>query len=308
MEVQKMIDEFIDYLRVERGLSRNTQKSYRIDLNEYFAFLKKSGLALESIKAEGVTDFLYELKNQGLRSSSIARKLIAVRMFHRYLGNEGYLVSDPTSFLDAPRKEMRLPSVLSRQEVEKILSMPDASKTDGLRDKALFELIYATGMRISELASLRRDDINLAGGYLRCFGKGDKERIIPVGGKAREAVEKYIANCKLQIANRKSKAKGNKDFKTQQQDYVFVNHSGNKLTRQGLWLIIKKYVKKAGISGKISPHTFRHSFATHLLQGGADLRSVQEMLGHADISTTQLYLHLDKEKIHEAYRKFHPRA
>jgi len=295
MDTLKLLDEFINFLRVERGLSRNTQQSYRIDLNEYIAFINRRGLNLASIEPEGVMDFLLGLKARGLTTSSVVRKLVAVRMFCRFLVNEGYIPSDPTEFLDSPKREIRLPSVLTKTEVENILNKPDISTPAGIRDKALLELLYATGMRISEVRDLSIDNLNLKGGFIRCSGKGGKERIVPLGRKAIEAIERYL-NYRAGLSA------------LQKSNCLFVNSRGEKFTRQGLWQIIKKYIRSAGINKKITPHTFRHSFATHLLQGGADLRSVQEMLGHADISTTQLYLHLDRQGIQEAYRRYHPRA
>lgn len=316
------INDFIDFLRVERGLSQNTQDAYRRDLRQYFSFLEKKLIKLENVKSENIIDFLLELRRRGLATSSLVRKLIAMKVFHRFLANEGYLLKDPTIFLELPRKEMWLPSVLSRSEAEGLLNMPNISAPQGLRDKALLELLYATGMRVSEVANLHLEDLHLKEGYIRVFGKGNKERIVPVGSKAREAVEKYLSsralkneiplNPPLQMENPpvspfiKGGIKGG--LERRDTEYVFTNWRGKRLTRQGLWEIIKGYVRKSGINKKITPHTFRHSFATHLLQGGADLRAVQEMLGHADISTTQIYLHLDRKQIQEAYRKYHPRA
>ncbi|PIU50922.1 site-specific tyrosine recombinase XerD [Candidatus Desantisbacteria bacterium CG07_land_8_20_14_0_80_39_15] len=297
------IDEFINFLRVERGLSQNTQDAYGRDLRGYILFLKKNNLNLENVQSGDVIDFLLDLRKRGLTTSSLARKLIAVKVFHRFLANEGHLLKDPTTFLESPRKEMWLPSVLSRSDVEGILNIPDTSTPLGLRDKALLELLYATGMRISEVANLHIEDLNLNEGYIKCFGKGGKERVVPIGKKAIEAVREYLRFKDSKI----ERLKDSKDSKDRE-NYVLTNWRGRKLTRQGLWEIIKGYVRKSGINKKVTPHTFRHSFATHLLQGGADLRSVQEMLGHSDISTTQIYLHLDRKQVQEAYRKYHPRA
>lgn len=284
------IDEFMGFLKIERGLSNNTIEAYSHDLESYLDFLKKNNIELEKTRSDNIIDFLLELRHQGLVTASISRKMIAIKVFHRFLAKEGHVVNDPTTFLETPKKEMWLPSVLSEGEAEKILSLPDISKKSGTRDKAILELMYATGMRISEVAGIHIDDINLKECYLRCFGKGGKERLIPISQKAKEAVEKYLIIRQSKDQN------------------LFANLRKTKITRQGLWEIIKGYVKKTGITRKITPHTFRHSFATHLLAGGADLRAVQEMLGHADISTTQMYLHLDRKKIHESYKKFHPRA
>lgn len=327
----KWIDEFIDFIKIERGLSRNTQEAYRRDLQQYLSFLEKNAIKLENVKSENILDFLIHLRRQGLRTSSLERKLIAAKVFHRFLTGEGYLLNDPTIFLSLPRKERWLPSVLSRSDVEKLLDMPDISTPRGMRDKALLEILYATGMRISEVANLCIEDSHLKEGYVRVFGKGGKERIVPVGSKAREAVEKYLSIKYPPQLSVESKQGGRpvssvKDFKNARRstfdirlpakslvvgrstEYVFTNLRGKKLTRQGLWGIIKGYVRKAGMDKRVTPHTFRHSFATHLLQGGADLRVVQEMLGHSDISTTQIYLHLDRKQVQEAYRKYHPRA
>jgi len=286
----KWIDEFIGFLKIERGLSSNTLEAYSHDLESYLDFLKKNNIEIEKAKSDTVIDFLLELRHKGNVTASISRKMIAIKVFYRFLSKEGRVVNDPTVFLETPRKEMWLPSVLSENEAEKIMSLPDTSTKSGIRDKAILELMYATGMRISEVAGIHIDDINLKECYLRCFGKGGKERLIPISRNAKEAVEKYL------------------EIRQSKDQNLFANLRKTKITRQGLWEIIKGYVKKSGISRNITPHTFRHSFATHLLEGGADLRAVQEMLGHADISTTQMYLHLDRKKVHESYKKFHPRA
>jgi len=236
------------------------------------------------------------MQKSGKASSSISRTCAALRSFYQFLFREHVISEDPTIDLDTPKLEQRLPKVLNTEEVEKLLSQPDITTPLGLRDKSMLELLYATGMRVSELISLSVEDVNLETGFLRCMGKGSKERIIPVGSIALEYLKEYLSSVRKQLLNGKESKK------------LFFNRQGNPMTRQGFWKIIKKYSKQAGIYKKITPHTLRHSFATHLLENGADLRAVQEMLGHADISTTQRYTHLTQNRIKQVYDKTHPRA
>ncbi len=294
----KLIDEFIRHLTVERGLAPNTCASYRRDLSDLARFLQKhpgSGLAAAS-KRE-ILAYLLHLQQQGKAPATVSRHLAAIRTFYRFLVNESLVERDPSENLETPKLAKRLPKVLSVSEVELLLGQPKPIEPAGLRDRAMLEVLYATGMRVSELISLTLNQINLELGYVRCIGKGSKERIIPLGRKASKSLREYLARGRAKLIRRKEPT-----------DLLFVNHHGRVLTRQGFWKIIKAYAAQAGIDKPITPHTLRHSFATHLLENGADLRSVQEMLGHVDISTTQIYTHLTRSRLKEVYAKTHPRA
>jgi integrase/recombinase XerD len=291
------IDEFIYYLSVERGLAENTLVSYKQDLMKFKEFLTNKGITdIINISKTHILGYLLQLKKDGLASSTVSRHLAAIKSFNHFLLNEGFIKKDPTINLESPKLEKRLPKILSVEEVDKLLDQPNNGKVTGLRDKAMLELLYATGMRVTELISLNLEDANLDMGYIRCFGKGSKERIVPIGSLAQKWVSEYLLSGRVKLIR-------SKDEKS-----IFLNHHGRKMTRQGFWKIIKQYVKEAGIKKDVTPHTLRHSFATHLLENGADLRSVQEMLGHADITTTQIYTHLTKGRIREVYAKAHPRA
>jgi integrase/recombinase XerD len=287
--------EFLNYLSVEKGLAQNTLDAYEQDLAAYyrFAHLKKIN-DWSAIQRRHVIDFMMGEKNRGLEASSIARRLVAIKLFHRYLVSERYLREDVTSVLETPKLWKRLPQFLTAREVEAILDAPDTGKKTGIRDRALLECFYATGMRVSEVVGLRTGDFNLEGAFLRCRGKGDKERLVPVGREAISACREYLEKVRTKMK-----------FKT---DHFFLGKRGVGLTRQFVWQQIKKYAKKAGISKKITPHTFRHSFATHLLERGADLRVVQELLGHADIATTQIYTHVSRDHLKGVHSRFHPRG
>ena len=294
--MNQLLDQFIDYLSVERGLSSNTLEAYRRDLTKFFWFLDKESTA--SIQGAGSRDiiaYLIYLRKSKLAIRSISRNLVAVRMFYKFLVNEDVINDDPTLNLDSPKTGLVLPEVLSQDEVERLLSLPN-NKEQGIKDKAILELLYATGMRVSELINLPIDNIDLREGYLKCIGKGSKERIIPIGRKARRAVEKYIDTVRSRYVVR-----GNSNM-------LFITRLGRRYTRQGIWKIIKKYSGLVGANKEITVHTLRHCFATHLLSHGADLRSVQEMLGHVDISTTQIYTHIDRARLREVHQKFHPRG
>lgn len=289
------VEEFLSYLYVEKGLAKNSIESYQRDLEKYFLFLKKKKInSYDAIKRDYIVDFLMKLRNSKLTPASIARNLVSIKLFHRYLLRERRVKEDVTSVLDSPRLWKKLPYFLSVPEVEKIMSIPNTRTKSGLRDRALLELFYATGMRVSELAGLRLDNVNLESGFLRCVGKGSKERLVPVGSTAAHYVKRYIERIRSKQNVRAPEL------------FLSVRKTG--LTRQALWQLIKKYARLAGVKKRITPHTFRHSFATHLLERGADLRIVQELLGHADISTTQIYTHVSKERLHAVYREFHPRA
>lgn len=295
--MKKLIKEFIDYLSVERGLAVNTLESYGRDLRQYSQYLEQGETAaLDSATRATIVEYLLHLQRQGKATATIARRLAALKAFYQFLVRENYLEKDPTINLESPRLEKRLPKVLTIREVETLLAQPDGATAAGLRDRAMLELLYATGIRVSELVSLNHSDVNLDLAYIRCLGKGSKERIVPLGSMAVKGVRDYLQSGRPRL------------IRDRNEEALFVNHHGRRLTRQGFWKIVKKYAEDARIDKEITPHTLRHSFATHLLENGADLRSVQEMLGHADISTTQIYTHITKGRLKEVYARTHPRA
>ncbi|MBW1678598.1 MAG: site-specific tyrosine recombinase XerD [Deltaproteobacteria bacterium] len=291
------IDNFSNYLIVERGLAKNTLESYSRDLQKFINYLDKKGVQdLAQVSNLNVMSFLLELKSQGLSSRTTGRNLSVIRMFFRFLVGEDFLKADPTINIESPKISLHLPSVLSISEVDSLLAQPDSKTLRGMRDKTMLEVLYATGVRVTELITLKVNSLNLEVGYLIAFGKGSKERIIPLGDTAQQYVKEYL----LLVRPKYFKGKGSA--------FLFLNPSGKKLTRQGFWKIIKRYALKAEINKKLSPHTLRHSFATHLLERGADLRSVQIMLGHVDISTTQIYTHITQERLKKIHQQYHPRA
>ncbi len=295
--MEELVEKFLNYLSVERGLAQNTLLSYGSDLRKYIAFLRKSHiLTLGKTTKHEIMTYLLELKDKGLAPTTVARSLVSLKVFYRFLTQEGYLASDPTMNLDSPKVWSKLPETLSLREIEALLEKPDLEDPLGLRDRAALELLYATGVRVSELINLKITDVNLEVGYLRCLGKGKKERIIPLGSYAQEALKNYLDKGRERLVRKK-------DTKE-----LFVNRFGNSLSRQGFWKMLKKYAKRVDFKKRITPHILRHSFATHLLERGADLRSIQEMLGHSDISTTQVYTHVDRERLKEIHRKYHPRG
>lgn len=294
-ESERLIQQFADYLRVERGLAANTIKSYKQDSIGFAKFLNGSDLnSILDVKRLDIADYLAHLRQRGLSSSTVDRKTDSLRSFYRFLTAEGYISDDPTSLIESARSWSKLPGVLSIAEVQLLLNQPDTSKPLGLRNKVLLEIMYAAGLRVSELVELRITNLNPEVGYIRCIGKGDKERVIPIGSKAIAAIHKYLSSGRSLLHPKC--------------DYFFVNYKGNKLTRDGVRRIIQKLAKSAGIQKSVSPHTLRHCFATHLLERGADLRSLQEMLGHADISTTQIYTHVNSKRLKKIHQKFHPRG
>ncbi len=298
LQVEKIIQAFIHYLSAERGLANNTLASYQMDLNQYIAYLKSQGItALNETNKNNILGFLMQLQKNGRAPATISRRLAAIKSLYRFMHNENMIVSDPTANLESPRLNHRLPQVLTFEEVEILLNQPQLAYPAGQRDKAMLELLYATGIRVSELVSLNLEDVNLEMGFIRCFGKGSKERIVPLGSVAVKYVENYLESSRQKLTKNKKEERA-----------LFVNQHGRRLTRQGFWKIIKKYARQGKIGKPITPHTLRHSFATHLLENGADLRSVQEMLGHADITTTQIYTHLTKSRIKDVYSQTHPRA
>ncbi|HBC94091.1 MAG TPA: site-specific tyrosine recombinase XerD [Pelotomaculum sp.] len=295
--MEKFLEAFIYHLSVERGLAANTLVSYRTDLKAYIAFCRKYGLVtMEQAGKDAIMSYLFQLQLDGRSPATISRHLAAIKSYYRFAFNEGVVGKDPSQELESPKPPQRLPRVLSMEEVDLLLSQPHIGEPAGLRDKAMLELLYATGLRVSELVSLDLTNLNLENGFIRCFGKGSKERVIPLGDVAARFVREYLGRGRRKLE------------KSGKVSALFVNHRGQRLTRQGFWKIIKKYALKAKINTVITPHTLRHSFATHLLENGADIRSVQEMLGHTDISTTQIYTHLTKKRVREIYNRSHPRA
>ncbi len=295
--MQDSIRDFSHYLMVEKGLSKNTIQSYGHDLRNFEKYVFESdGGSLLKVDRDAILSFMSLQQRQGKASSSISRSLAAMKQFYRFLVQEELISTDPTADFESPKTEKRLPKVMTLEEVDLLLAGPDLTKPSGRRDKAMLELLYATGIRVSEMISLNVSNVNLENGYVRCIGKGSKERIIPLGSIAAKFVRQFIER------GRKSM------LKNQKTEALFLNHHGRRLTRQGFWKILKKHAVDSGIKRDIKPHTIRHSFATHLLENGADLRSVQEMLGHADISTTQIYTHITKNRLKQIYDKTHPRA
>ncbi|MBO0960864.1 site-specific tyrosine recombinase XerD [Neobacillus sp. MM2021_6] len=297
--MEEQLKAFINYLNVEKGLAKNTIVSYERDLKSYLHYLKEveSIQALNEVQRVHIIHFLSFLKDHGKSAKTLARHIASVRSFHQFLLRDKATDQDPSVLIESPKLERTLPKVLSLTEVEILLNAPDPHDHFGIRDKAMLELLYATGIRVSELIGLDMEDIHLTMGFVRCMGKGNKERIIPIGRTAAEAIKQYVENGRPHFVTIKHR-----------DDALFLNHQGHRLTRQGFWKILKRLAKEAGIENELTPHTLRHSFATHLLENGADLRAVQEMLGHADISTTQIYTSVTKTRLKDVYSKFHPRA
>jgi integrase/recombinase XerD len=289
-----LIDQFINYVRLERGLADNTIEAYSRDLTRFGRFLEQQNLSPLTVSRGQIVAYLSSLRGS-LSARSVARNISAARSFFRFLASEGHIRENPARLLETPRISRKLPGVLSTVEVDRLLARPDPSTPAGSRDRAMLELLYATGLRVSELIGLKVLSVNLESGYLRTVGKGAKERLVPIGGKAVEAVRDYLMNGRPQMVR-------GANLPT-----LFLNFRGRALTRQGFWKIIKQYGQAAGIKKKLTPHTIRHSFASHLLEAGADLRAVQVMLGHEDISTTQIYTHVTRERLRELHEKYHPR-
>lgn len=295
--MDEWIRRFKEYLAVERGLSENTLYSYERDLYTFQIYLMKRGqMALNEIQRHHISAYLGHLHEVGRANSTISRNLASIRSFFHFLIREEAIVQDPTIHVEPPKIEKRLPRVLTTEEVERLLRAPNQRTPSGLRDYAMLELLYATGIRVSELVSLEYTDVHLSGGFLRCMGKGGKERIIPIGEYALHALHTYMEVARPTFVRETGVAP------------MFLNHHGMQMSRQGFWKILKKYAQESCIVKDITPHTLRHSFATHLLERGADLRAVQEMLGHADISTTQIYTHVTKGRLKEVYAAAHPRS
>jgi len=291
------VDVYLNFLAVEKGVSLNTLEAYSRDLNRYVEFIEQAGIKdIREISSDNVISFLANLKGDGLATSSSNRSLAAIRGFYRYLLTERVIDENPVANIELARVWMHLPDTLSREDMNLLLRQPGMKTPLAVRDTAMLELLYATGIRASEVISLSMSNINWQAGYLIVVGKGNKERIVPIGRTAFDCLNRYVEGSRRKLSKGKSV------------NTIFLNRSGTGLTRQGFWKIVKKYVRKSELHKKVYPHTFRHSFATHLLEGGADLRSVQVMLGHADISTTQIYTHVTRERLKEIHRKYHPRG
>ena len=294
-----LLDQFMDHLVLERGLSENTRAAYHHDLSEFLAFLARRGRAgIQEVQRRDIVDFLMEGRQKGLAAPSLARRLVAIKVFFRHLSREGLLAVNVADAMDSPRLWKILPPTLSLAEVDRLLAAPDAATVRGLRDRAILETFYATGLRVSELAGLTLESLHFDAEYLRCTGKGDKERVVPVGGRAIAAVQAWLERGRPAYA-----AKGGGASRA-----VFLSRRGRPLSRITLWRQIRAYARRAGIRKEISPHTLRHSFASHLLANGASLRVIQEMLGHADIATTQIYTHVDQGRLQAVHQQYHPRA
>lgn len=291
-----LVDQYLNYLLIEKGLSKKTIESYSSDLTRYLKFLKTRKIrTISNADTPAILKHLISLRNAGLGARSRARHLVTIRGFYKFLVEEKVIENDPTRIIDLPKSGLRLPDVLSFEEVKSLIDTPDINKPTGARDAAMIELLYAAGLRVSELINLKLQDVNLEACFVRVFGKGSKERVVPIGLYAKEKIDYYIKTFRPKL------------LKNVASPYLFVARAGKPMTRQGFWKLIKKYGQKTGIIRKIKPHSLRHSFASHLLEGGADLRSVQIMLGHVDIATTQIYTHVAREHLKKIHKKFHPR-
>ena len=299
MDISSTIAAFLTHVRVERGLSANTVTAYRRDLVKFDDFAKKRKLTLESVSRDNLVEFLASLYRQKLESRTVARHLVTLRNYFRFAQLQELISTDPSLNLESPKIRRSLPGYLRLEEIERLLAQPDDKTPLGLRDHAMLDVLYSTGLRVSELVSLRVMDLDTAVGCIRCIGKGDKERIVPIGKKALALVERYLRDARPKLIG-----KGKQALATT----LFINRRGAPLSRVGVWKILSAYGRKAGLRSSLTPHMLRHSFATHLLERGADLRSVQLMLGHSDISTTQIYTHVVEERLKQIYKAHHPRA
>lgn len=289
---------FLEYLTVELGLSANTRQAYERDLRLFCKTLGfKNSEALVNVSREQITGYMTQLKEKGLAAATIARKLAAIKAFYRFMTAEGYMDANPAEVVEAGTKGIKLPRVLSEDEVVRLLNQPDITTAEGFRDRTMLEVLYATGMRVSELINLTLERVDLNMKYIIAFGKGSKERIVPLGSVAAEFLQQYLEKVRPKLTHEERNT-----------NIVFLAFGGHELTRQRFWQIIRTYGRKANINKALTPHILRHSFATHLLDNGADLRSVQELLGHSDISTTQIYTHLTNKRLRDIYAKAHPRA
>lgn len=289
------IDRFINYISLERGFSKNTVSAYKRDIAQFMLYIKNKKIKLFKITLKSLFNYLLDLKKNNLSGSTILRKNASIKAFFRFLLYDGIIKSNPASLLKSQRREIKLPSFLSYEDINLILSSPDITNNLGLRDKALLELLYGTGMRVSEIIELKIDSLNLELEFVRVFGKGGKERIVPIGREAIKYLKMYLKIRPI-FLNKKDSS------------FLFLNWRGNPLTREAIWKMLKKYALLSGIRKNVFPHIIRHSFATHLLRNKADLRVIQEFLGHSDISTTQIYTHLDSNKMKEFHKRYHPRG
>ena len=295
--IDNLVDRYINYLLVEKGLSAKTIDAYSADLSRYTTFLSVVGTGgVSENDTQLLLRYLITMRDEGLTPRSRARHLVSIRGFYRFLVQEKILPSDPAAMIDLPKSGLRLPDVLSVDEVNRLLDAPDMTRPAGFRDAAMLEMLYAAGLRVSELIGLKMPDVNLEAGFVRVFGKGARERIVPIGKHAREKMDGYLISSRPQLLKQVTSA------------YLFVARAGKPMTRQGFWKLLKKYARQADIRKNVSPHSLRHSFASHLLEGGADLRTVQIMLGHVDISTTQIYTHVARDQLKRIHRKYHPRG
>ncbi len=302
--MQGQLDLFFEYMKFEKGLSDNSLGSYRNDLNRYSGFMESRGAAgLNEISRSEVRNYFKALFDLGLKQSSIARNFSAVKNLHKFLVFRKMSEIDPTANLDRPRPTKILPVVLSRDEMERLIGAPDTKSTLGIRDRAIIETLYATGVRVSELVNLKKRDLIKSENVIRVFGKGSKERIIPIGNIAVDWIERYDRALQASTSDRHRAP-----VQSATGDLIFMNSRGGRISRVSIWRMLRKYSREANIKKEIHPHTLRHTFATHLLEGGADIRAVQEMLGHSDIGTTQIYLHLDRSYLRDVLEKFHPRG
>ena len=295
--MQELLTKYLNNLLIERGVAQNTLEAYRRDLRRFLQFLEQKKIdQLQEVKAEGIIEYLIQIKDEGLSANSMNRALAALRGLFKYLLQEKIIKESPLDNIELAKVWMRLPDTISKEEMNIILNQPGNQTPKAMRDSAMLELLYATGIRVSELINLRMNSINWQVGFLVVMGKGSKERVVPIGKTAYDCTRLYVDKARGQLMQNKIS------------DVLFLNRFGSKFTRQGLWKIVINYVKKAGLQKKVHPHTFRHSFASHLLEGGADLRMVQVMLGHADISTTQIYTHITRDRLKEIHQKYHPRG
>jgi integrase/recombinase XerD len=294
--LESQIRTFLNCLRVEKGLSDNTIQAYRRDIVKFAAFAASRKLAAKDVRRGDIVDFLGSLYRKGLDSRSVARHLVTIRHFFRFALMERYVEDDPAATIESPRFRQSLPEFLSLEEVDRLLKQPDTTAIVGMRDRAMIELMYSCGLRVSELCGLRVSDLQAESGCLRCIGKGNKERLVPVGRQALDAVQRYLQSSRPKLLGKDSSP------------YLFLNQKGRTMGRISYWKTLGSYGRKAGLRKALTPHMLRHSFATHLLDRGADLRSVQMMLGHSDISTTQIYTHVVEERLKQVYKAHHPRA
>ena len=296
--LHNQVDAFLDFIAVEKGVSRNTLEAYGRDLNRFIVYLqeKESVRDIQGITSDHVIAHIGDLRSRGLNSRSVNRAVAAIRGLFRYLLTEELIEENPVSDIVSGKELVHLPHTLTREEMDLLLKEPDDTTLLGLRNRAMMEFMYATGVRVTELISMTLNQLNRQVGFVLVRGKGDKERIVPVGRSALHHIQQYLEKARPKL------------LKGSRTDILFLNRSGKGLTRQGFWKIVREYARRAGIQKRIHPHVFRHTFATHLLEGGADLRSVQIMLGHADISTTQVYTHVTRERLKEIHRKYHPRG